>query len=162
MMGAGMGMQAVGAANNSKASRTAYEAQSQVNRNNAQIAEWQAEDATTRGQQSASRVRQKYSQLKGTQRATMAANGVDLGVGSALNILTDTDQFKDIDANTTLDNAAKEAWALRNQVAGYTAEADLLQARADAESPAWAAASSLLSSGGKVAQSWYTPGKGKS
>lgn len=158
LMGAGAVSSAFGAANNSSASKAAYGAQAQVNRNNAQIAEWQAGDALVRGQRAAAGVRMKANQLKGNQRASMAANGVDLGVGSALNILSDTDYFKDVDAGTTLDNAAKEAWAIRNQAAGYTAEANLMQGRSDAENPLFAGATSLLTSAGKVAGSWYTPG----
>lgn len=157
----GMGVQAYGAYSNSKASKAAYGAQAQVNHNNAQIAEWQAEDALARGDQAASRVRTKYDQLKGTQRATMSANGVDLGTGSALSILSDTDYYGQVDANTTLDNAKREAWALRNQAAGYTAEANLMQSRSDAESPMLAAGTSLLTSASRVAGSWYTPSKGK-
>jgi hypothetical protein len=158
MQYAGMALQAYGSYQNSKATQSAYGAQAQVNRNNAQIAEWQAQDAITRGQQSASRIRMKSNQLKGTQRAGMAANGVDLGTGSALRILSDTDLFKEIDANQAIDNAAREAWAIRNQAQGYNTEASLLQARADRESPLMAGGTSLLTSAGKVASNWYTPG----
>lgn len=155
VMGAGMGAQAFGAYSNSKNAKAAYGAQAQVAQNNATIAGWQADDALARGDRAATRVRTQANQLKGVQRAALAANGVDLGVGSALNILTDTDYFKEVDANTTLDNAAREAWAIRNQAAGYTAEASLLAGRAAAESPGFAAASSLLTSAGRVAGSWY-------
>lgn len=157
-MGAGVGMQAFGAYNNSRAAKAAYGAQAEVNRNNAQIAEWQAEDAIKRGDKAASRVRMQAKQLKGTQRARLAANGVDLGEGSALQILSDTDYFADVDASTVLDNAAKEAWALRTQAAGAMAEADLFAGRAAAERPLLAAGTSLLTSAGQVAGRWYSPG----
>jgi hypothetical protein len=155
---AGAGLQLSGAYGSSKASKAAYEQQAQVARNNAQLAEWQAQDALTRGQRAASAVRMKGAQLKGTQRATMAANGVDLGVGSALRILADTDYLAGMDAGTALDNAAREAWAIRNQAAGFTAESNLLQSRADAEKPWMAAATSLLGSATRVAPQWYRPG----
>lgn len=160
LIGAGIGMQAVGAYNNSRATKTALNAQAEVSRNNAQVGEWQAEDALKRGDKAASRVRAQAKQLKGTQRAALAANGVDLSEGSALQILSDTDYFADIDANTTLDNAAREAWAIRAQAAGYTAEASLLSSRAAAESPLMAGATSLLGSAGRVAGRWYTGGGG--
>lgn len=163
LAGAGMGMQAVGAYNSSKANKAALNAQAQIDANNAQIAEWQAQDALQRGQVAASNVRRQANQVKGRQRAGLAANGVDLGEGSALQILSDTDMFKELDANTALDNSAKEAWALYNQAAGLTADAALKRARAASESPTMAAATSLLTSAGKVAGSWYgtTPSTGK-
>jgi hypothetical protein len=157
LMGAGIGLQAYGAYQNSEATAVAYAAQAQVNRNNAMIADWQAEDALARGDRDASNVRLRARQLKGTQRARMAANGVDLGTGSALNILADTDYFADIDAGTVKDNAAREAWAIRNQAMGFRAEANLLQSRSDSESPFLAGATSLLGSAGRVASQWYTP-----
>ena len=158
LMGAGMGMQAFGAYSNSKATKTALNAQAQVQRNNAIIAGWQAEDALARGNKAALKVRSQGRTLQGQQRAALAANGVDVNTGSALEILKDTDYFTEVDAITAKDNAAREAWAIRNQAAGYTADANLLQARAAAESPMLAATTSLLGSAGRVASSWYTPG----
>lgn len=156
MQYAGMAMSAVSAYSGSQASKNAYGAQAQVAQNNAQVAEWQAEDALRRGAVAASDQGTKNNQLKGTQRARLAANGVDLGQGSALQILADTDYFGDIDAGRIEDNAAREAWAIRQQAAGYRADASLLQSRADSERPWLAAGTSLLTSAGKVAGNWYT------
>jgi hypothetical protein len=158
MQMAGAGLSAVSAYGNSKSAKGAYEAQAQIAKNNAIIAGWQAEDALARGDRNVSLSRSKTRQQKGTQRAAMAANGVDLGEGSALNILVDTDYFGELDANTIKDNAAKEAWALRNQAAGFTAEAAMAKARADNERPWMSAGTSLLTSAGKVADRWYEPG----
>jgi hypothetical protein len=157
MQGAGAGMQAYGAYSNSKATKQAYEQQAQVNRNNAQIAGWQAEDALRRGVRSASTARMRTNQLKGNQRASLAAKGVDLGEGSALQLLSDTDYFGDVDATTITDNAAREAWAIRQQAANFNSEASLLKSRADSENPLMAGGMSLLTSAGKVASNWYTP-----
>jgi len=156
---AGAGLGAVSAYNNSRSAKSAYNAQAQVARNNAIIAGWQADDALARGDRQAAEVRSKTRQIKGRQRAAMAANGVDLGTGSALEILTDTDYFGEIDANTTRDNAAKEAWAIRNQARGFEYDAGMAKARAGAESPLLAAGTSLLTSAGRVSDRWYTTGK---
>jgi hypothetical protein len=153
---AGTVMGGMSAYNSSKSAKGAAEGQAQVARNNAVIAGWQADDALARGDRQASLVRGKAKLLKGRQRATMAANGVDLGVGSALNILDDTDYFGEIDAGTVKDNAAKEAWALRQQVKGFDYEAGAAKARADSEDPWMAASTSLLTSAGRVADRWYT------
>lgn len=155
MQYAGAAMSAVSAVQGSQANKQAYGAQAQVASNNAQVAGWQAEDALRRGARAASNSRIQTKQLKGAQIARMAANGIDVGEGSALNILTDTDQFGEIDANTITDNAAREAWAIRQQAAGYATEASLLQNRSDSERPWMSGATSLLTSAGKVAGNWY-------
>lgn len=152
---AGVGLGAAGAYSSSRNTKSAYQAQAQVAKNNAIIAGWQAEDALVRGDRAASVSRSKTRQLKGSQRAALAANGVDLGEGSALNILTDTDYFGEMDANTITDNAAREAWAIRSQASGYSAEASMLSSRASSEQPWLSTATSLLTSAGRVADRWY-------
>lgn len=157
LQGVGAGAGAYGAYSNSQATKTAYAAQAQVAENNATIAGWQAQDALRRGDRAASASRMRTNQMKGAQRARLAANGVDLGEGSALNILTDTDYFGDVDIDTIKDNAGREAWAIRNQAMGFKNEASLMQSRSDSEKPLMAAGTSLLTSAGKVASTWYTP-----
>lgn len=152
---AGMVSNAFGAYNQSKATQQAYDYQAAVNRNNAQIAEWQARDAITRGQKAEQAQRLKTAQLKSSQRASFAARGVSLAEGSAANILQDTDFMGNVDALTIRDNAAREAWGHRVQAGNYAADADALSARAASESPAGKAFTSLLTSGGAVASSWY-------
>ena len=158
-----MGMQvagAVGQANaarqQSKANQAAYNSQAAVSRNNAMIAEWQAQDALQRGARSEQQQRLKTASIKGSQRARLAANGVALDEGSALNILDDTDYMGEQDALTIRDNANKEAWGHRNQSSGYASDASLLSNRASAENPNGAAFSSLLTGAGQVASSWYS------
>jgi hypothetical protein len=155
LQGAGAGASAYGAYSSSQASKAAYNAQAQIAENNAQLAEWQAEDATARGSVAASDQGLKTNQLKGTQRARMAANGVDLGVGSAQQILTDTDYFGAIDRARIVDNAAREAWGYRSQGTNFDSNANLLRQRAAAESPFLSAGTSLLTSAGKVSSNWY-------
>jgi hypothetical protein len=154
--GAFMVMQAAGAYSASAGNKAAYNAQAQVAQNNAQIAEWQAEDAVHRGADAAEAQGYKTSQLKGAQRARLAANGVDLGVGSAQQVLTDTDYFGAIDRNRIVDNAAREAWGYRNQAANSMSNSSLLRSRANAEHPLLAAGASLLTTATKASGSWYT------
>lgn len=156
MSGFGAGYSAVGAYNKSKADKAAYEYQAKVQENNATLAGWQAEDAITRGQVSESNQRMKTAQLKSTQRASLAARGVALDEGSPLDILTTTDVMGERDALTVRDNAAREAWALREQGKGYTSNASLLSARADSENPLMAGAGTLLTGAGSVAKQWYS------
>lgn len=157
IQGGAAALSSLGAYSSSQAAKTAYAGQAQVNRNNAQIAEWQAQDALQRGESTASKVRMRGNQLQGTQRAGLAYSGVDLGQGSAVQILTDTEYFTEVDAATAKDNAAREAWEARNKAAGFQSEASLFQSRSDAENPLLAGATSLLTNAGRVSRDWYTP-----
>lgn len=148
----------MGSANQSKATQQAYDYQAAVNRNNAQVAEWQAQDALTRGAKAEQAQRLKVAQLKSSQRAGFAARGVALDEGSPLAILQDTDYMGELDALTIRDNAAKEAWGARMQGANYAGDASMLSARAGAESPSGAALNTLLTGAGAVASSWYNRG----
>lgn len=146
--------------------------------NNAKMAEYQAEDALARGEQEAMNVRRKAAAIKGDQRATMAARGLDLGEGSALSLLDQTDYFGALDVATTKGNAGKEAYALKAQANNFATQAVASRAAADAQSPllsaavagaqGYAAGSSIskgfssLGSGTGVADKWslFSSGNG--
>lgn len=159
VMAVGVGMQAYGSYQQSQSQKAAYKYQSQVNANNAKIAEWQAQDALTRGAKAEQQSQLKTAKLRGSQRAALAANGVALDEGSPLSILQDTDYMGGQDVATIHGNAAKEAWSYRNQGAGYASDSDMLSATAGAINPAAAGATSLLTGGGQVADSWYRHSK---
>lgn len=142
---------AYGAYRKSAGEQQGYEYQSRVASNNAQLAEWQAQDAITRGVTTRQQVELKGAQVAGAQRAGFGARNVAATEGSALNILADTAYGTARDAATATDNAAKEAWALREQAKGNISNAGFLKSRAAAESP-WLTA---LTTGGVVASSWY-------
>ena len=152
---ASAGVSAIGAYNQSRAARDAYRYQSRVASNNQAVANYQADDAIHRGDQAVLDHNRKTSQLKGAQRASLAARGLDLQFGSALDILTETDYLGAQDAATIKHNAEREAWAIRQQVANFGAEANLLKSRADAENPFMAGVTSLIGSSGQVAGQWY-------
>lgn len=112
---------------------------------NAQYAEWQAQDAITRGQKEEQAVRLRTAMLKSTQRATMAARGISLTEGTPLNILTDTDYMGEIDALTVKDNALRAAWGYREN-----AKASGMQQ----VSPEAASSKAFLAGAPAVAASW--------
>jgi len=151
----GVGLQAYGAYQKSAATKTAYDMQAQVEQSNAAYAEQQARDALDRGQEAVRNKRLETRQLKGTQRATLAANGVDLSQGSALNILTDTDLMGAHDAEVLRMNAAREAYGHEVQAGNDRANAALYGYRSSAENPALAAGTTLLTGAGSVAKQWY-------
>lgn len=160
MQAVGAGVGAVGAYNQSLGNRYAYDYQSQIARNNAGVAEWQAQDALTRGEATAANHLLKTANLRSTQTAGLAARGIDIGEGSPLNILADTTFMGERDAGTIRDNAAKEAWGLRVQAANFRSNAEFLSARARAERPWLAAGTTLLTGGSSASSSWYRGGGG--
>lgn len=84
---------------------------------NAAFAEEQASDALKRGAEAEQRSRGETAQLRGTQRASLAASGVDITSGSAAELQGDTTELGELDALMIRNNAAREA-------RGYKFEAD--------------------------------------
>jgi hypothetical protein len=152
---AGAAFTAYSAYSQSSASKNAYEYQAAVNRNNAKIAEWNAQDAARRGEQDEVNARRKIAATMGAQRATLAGRGIDMSEGSALNILTDTAYLGEQDVLTVRDNTAKNVWAARVQASNDRSNAELLQMRADNENPLFSGGASLLTSASKVDPKWY-------
>lgn len=139
----------------SAAEKTGYEYQSKVAKSNEQIAEFQAADALTRGAATVQAIQLKKGQTLGTQQAIFGSRNVALDEGSALNILADTSFMGARDEAIAVDNAAKEAWALRVQAGNYASNAEFIRKRGEAQSPGTDAASTALAATGRVASSWY-------
>lgn len=151
----GTAMQAYGAYSTSVANKSAYNYQAGVSRNNAMIAEWNAQDAARRGEQDLIEQQRRAAALMGNQRATFAGRGIDLSEGSALNILSDTDYLSKQDELTIKDNTAKKVWQAKVQAYNEGTNAELLQMRSDSENPLFSGAASLLTGAGTVADRWY-------
>lgn len=148
---------------------------------NAKMLESNAQATLLSGQREEQKSQLNTAHLKSSQRVAMAANGVDLGVGSAENILTTTDVMGEIDANTIQANAVRGAWGYRAEAQNAKGQADVARARqygaavmagaerdtgskaytfamkqADNVRPSTSFGSSLLAGAGKVADSWYS------
>lgn len=165
--GAGVGLSALGmlssanaAENNATSLKTNLQFQSDMASINARLAESNAQTALIQGQRQVQNSELKTASLKSTQRASMAANGIDLGSDTATNILTTTDVMGAIDANTLQSNAVANAWGYRTQSANFTADSMVKAASASGISPSSAFSTSLLGGAGNVATSWYTMTKG--
>lgn len=150
---------AIGSYNSAAIQKINLNTQAAIADSNARIAEVGAQSALLRGQKQASALTLKAGQLKSRQRASMAANGIDLGVGNAAEIQASTDIMAEIDKNTIETNAVYEAWGYRSNATNYQNEALMKRAGADSISPGMAAAGSLLGSAGTVASSWYSLNK---
>lgn len=150
-----LGMQVVGSMNQAEAQRRTYEYQSQVARNNAITAEQNAQAEAERGAREEQNQRLKVASLFGDQRAQLAANGVDLGEGSAAELLTTTRYMGERDALTIRDNASRRALAYRNQSAQFESDAGYTMAAGRNINPFMAGASTLLTGARSVADRWY-------
>jgi hypothetical protein len=155
---ASLAIGAMSAYQQSKSQQASMDYQSKVAQNNAITAEYQAQDAIKRGEVAEAEQRRRTSMLKGSQTARLAANGLDISEGSALNILSDTDWMGEQDALTVRDNASREAWAYRQQGANSQSNSNMLSASADAQNPLLSGATSIMTNPalGTVANKWYT------
>ena len=145
---AAVGMQAAGAASSVVGSYYSAQSQKSTLGLQADLDEYQAQNALLQGEREEQKARLSTAQLKSSQRANMAANGVDLAQGSAAQVLTSTDYLGEVDAQTIKANALKQAL-------GYRVDATMKRAQADSISPGMAAFTTLLGSGAQVASSWY-------
>lgn len=152
---AGMFQQAEGAKNASVANQQAGYYQAAVEKNKATVAEYQAKDAIARGQQAQARIQLRGAQVKGAQRARLAAAGFDLEEGTAANLLADTEYLMRHDVLTEQDNAEKEAWAYMESAKTGQSNAEFLRRRAASEDPDYAYNTTLLGGVGQVASMWY-------
>ncbi len=153
----GTAFSAVGQMQQGKAAAAQAEYQAAVGRNNAILAQRAADDARLRGDEAARREASKNKQLMGRQRAVLAANGVLVDQGSALDITGDTAEIGKLDELTIRSNAEREALGYEAQGMNFNASSQLNQMRADnaTSSGMGSAFGTVLTGAGTVASKWY-------
>ncbi len=97
---------------------------------NARMARRQAEDSIKRGEEAANQIRKTGKQVAGAQRASAAAQGLDVNEGSAADLLTDTEMAVTADIINVKNNAWREAWGLQVQATSTLFDAKVNQAAA--------------------------------
>lgn len=151
-----------------QAQRANLKYQAAVNRNNSiyqQQAEERnialAEDARKRGETEVYRQRLRTKQVAAEQQSAFAAGGVDLSVGSPVDLIGDIFQLGELDALTISNNADREAGrfedaAFQNRVnaSNYDAQSNLLSSQASGISPAFAAFGSILDGATSLSNYW--------
>lgn len=162
LQGAGVASSALGAYFGAQSNKLTLEGQADIADINARALESTAQSTLLTGQREEQKSRIATANLKGKQRAALAANGVDLGVGSAENVLTTTDLMGEVDANTIAANAVMSAWGYRTQAVNETNKARSARTASSAISPESAAFTSLIGGASQVAPSWYQMGGGSS
>jgi len=107
----------------SNAIRTQGKYQQQQLETNMRLANIQANDAIARGESAANEQKKKVKQLIGTQRAALAAQGIEVNSDTALDIQADTAGMGALDVLTIKNNAWREAWGYKVQALDYSGQA---------------------------------------
>ena len=123
VIGAGMGV--VSSINQGKAQKAQYDYQAEINKQNAQIALDNASKERQQGIEEARLQRLKAQQNVASQTSAMAANGIDVTKGTAVNILGDTAMWGEMDALNTLTNAESRARAMEAEAGNFQNQARL-------------------------------------
>ena len=106
---------AVGSWADAKAVRAQGNYQNEMANINAQFAELSAESAITRGNKQAADVKRNTKKIIGSQRAAMAAQGISIDSGSALDVQEDTAMIGELEAMKVKNNAWMEAFGYKVQ-----------------------------------------------
>lgn len=147
---------AAGAYYGASSQKTAYNAAADTAETNTHIAELRAQSQLKSGEREEQKHRLATANLKGTQRAALAANGVDLGEGSAAQILAGTDVVGEIDALTIRQATIGAAGDTRMERVNYENDARTARNTARGINPSSAAFTSLLGSATEIAGKWYS------
>lgn len=153
----GAGVSYMGAQQAASATAAQNTFNAQVAANNQTLANQAATTALQEGQVQASEKAMATAQLIGAQKAGLAANGVDVNSGSAVDLEGDSAAAGELDQLTITNNAARTAVGYQNQGINYQNQAQLDKAAsADAlAGGALKADSTLISAAGQVSSTWY-------
>lgn len=150
---AGMGVatiiNAFGSIGLTNKSNAILQSQANIARINAQLMEFNAEQRLRSAEKDQVRLTMQAGQVKGSQKAAIAANGLATTAGSAVEVLASTDIIKEIDSNQIKENAVRDAWGMRMQAANYQGQA--LQYEAQKQSPGLVFGTTLLQGASQIA-----------
>lgn len=116
---------AAGAQQTAKANAASAQYRAAVARNNAQIAQINAKMSVEAGEAKSTEQSFRTAGLLGQQKVAQAASGLDVNVGTPVDVRASTAELGRLDQLTILHNAAKEAWGYENQANNFMAEAGL-------------------------------------
>lgn len=131
--------------------------QAEIEADNAEIMRMGVEQAYRQGEAQIAKLTQRAGQIKASQKAIAAANGIAVGVGNSKEIEASTELQKQIDVATARMNALQAAWGYNRKSLQHEAQSYGLSKMSSANSSLAPAAgvSSLLTGGTQVAQTWY-------
>jgi hypothetical protein len=115
-------------------------------RRNAGLMSLQAQEIEERGQKESNLHRRKVRGMVGSQRAALAAQGIDVGSGTALDVQGETAYLGEMDAQQIKENAMLEAYGLRSKARNL-----MSQSRYDYKAAKFGSRATLLAGGMKAA-----------
>lgn len=129
----------------------AYEAEAKMAEHNARLAERQGVEALKTGAREEDRFRQQARQFQSAQKTTAAASGAQLS-GSLLNVLADTSQGIEQDADALRFETLKGKWGHDVQAVNFGNQASSARASAkNARTAGWMGAfTSILGAGAQT------------
>jgi hypothetical protein len=155
LYGFSAGFSAMSARRDAQTKKNELGYQAQVDSNNAAIAGYQAQIAQQVGAAKEQDSRLQTAAQFGAERAHMAAGGIDLGQGSATDVLASTEYMGERNAAMIRDDTNRQVWQYHNQQAAYTADQQARLAEQSAINPDMAAFGSLLGSASSFAMSQW-------
>lgn len=126
--------------------------QSQVAANNAKTSEQNAVYAAQAGEQQAAATSLKGAAQDAQIKAGIAANGVDVNTGSALDVQVGERETNKLNAEDVLNNADLQAYGYRTQAAN-----DNAQSQQDVIGAVASSAGTLLGSASSIGGKWSAP-----
>jgi hypothetical protein len=154
MKGAGATNSVIGGFYGAASQKSSLELAADLDEINARISERAAQGELLRGEREYQASRLRAAALKSRQRVAMAANGIDLSEGTAVNVLASTDYIGEVDANEIRANAVKAAWGYRTQAANSMNSSTVRRASASGINPTMTAFSNALVAGADLATSY--------
>lgn len=145
-----------GAVQQGKAAKSQAAYQAQINRNNAIVAEQNAEYAVKAGQQQAMTESLKGAAAVGGIKAAQGASGINVNTGSAVNVQESEREKNKLDVETVIHNAELKAYGYRAQARDFENQATLNEAEGkQAEKAGYIKGlGTILSGAGSVAGGW--------
>lgn len=141
---------------------SALQYQADVSEMNARLSETEAQNEISAGQRREQAIKLRGAQIKSTQRAATAANGVDVRSSTALRNFVSTELMTKVDALTVEENYVRAANNARMKRVSYENDARLkragasgVTAQADAIDPTAMALNSFAQGITSVASNWY-------
>lgn len=151
---------AVGAISSAMGQKEAASYQAQVARNNAMAAEAARRYEIQKGLINAQDQDRANAELKGKQRAAMAASGFDMNTGTMQDIQISQDMLGRTDSLRKAHAGELAGWKLKQQANNFLSEAEIARFRGDSAMTAGllSAGGSLIGGAGQFAAKWPTFG----
>lgn len=173
MFAAGAVQSAIGSYYQAKSAQYQYKSQAltmdfqkSMSEINARQAEFMAQQIVDVGGKEISMLKMRAGKIKSASKASMAARGLKLGVGSTAEVVATTDLVAEMDALTIYANAIKSSEAARTQSINYMNQAMMqgvsaenLRSTGASISPLGSVMTSLTQSSNTLATSWFLKNK---